>query len=223
MKKVIFWNNNKSSPFKLTPRYICRLQDLGFKSIPTKIGMYNNSDNEFISAIEQLRTETPLVLKEELSKCINHQSIQSHFMQVFTSFEAFAVQFWIMLTETNPHIVESSQLENLYHAVIYSYSFDDLKQDCNKWNIILSEEMQKIFQSLVVRRNVVNDLREKRDKSHDDYLQFCKHGGMRTFSHIPPVDGFKIVEYDETKYRAKIQIQTNSLGVPYEELELIPI
>lgn len=222
MKKIIFYENNNKK-FKLTQRYIQRLQELGFSNIPTKVDEYDNTDETLINAIEQIRTEIPQLLTEELKQYVNYQSIQSHFMQVFSSFESFAIQFWIKIIELNPQLVSSKNLNNLYNGIVYGYSHDEFLQVCKDNNLTLSENLQHLYNALISRREVVTGLRERRDADYDKYQKFCVDIGMRTCSHIPPVDGFKIVEYDETKFQAKIKIQTNSFGSEYEELELLSI
>ena len=222
MAKIIYWypDNRK---FKLIPRYVQRFKELGLDNIPNKIGEYDNGDVVFIESIEAMRKEIPNVLRDELKKYVNHQSLQTHFIQVYNSFEPFAIQFWMKMLEANPQLLEKAELERMYNAIVYTYSFEEFLYECKKLSITLSDEMQNMFKALVSRREVVQDLRARRDESHDNYLKFCENVGMRTFSHIPPNDGFKIVEYDETKYRAEITIQTNYFGANYETLELIPI
>ena len=222
MAKIIYWHST-NKPFKLTSWYIRKLKELGINNLPQNAGEYDNSDIKLIESVELLRKEIPNILQEELYQYINHQSVQSHFVQVCNNFESFAIRFWINVLEENSKLLETANIERLYNGIVYGYSLDELNYACKEWNIKLSNDMQTKFQALIVRREVVNDLREKRDKSHDKYLKFCADVGMRTFSHIPPNDGFKIVEYDETKYRAEISIQTSSLGFKYEELELLPI
>lgn len=222
MKKIIFYENNNKK-FKLTQRYTQRFQELGLSNIPTKVGEYDNADEMLINAVEQIRTEIPQLLTVELKQYLNYQNIQSHFMQVFSSFESFAIQFWIKMIALNPQLTSSKNLNNLYNGIIYGYSHDEFLQVCKDNRLTLSEELQHLYNALIARREVVTELRKRRDAGYDEYQKFCMDVGMRTCSHIPPIDGFKIVEYDETKFQAKIKIQINSFGSEYEELELMPI
>lgn len=222
MQKVIIWNN-KDKAFKLTPWYIRILKLHGVKNPPKNIDDYDNTNCNFIEAIESARSCIPDMLNQARRLCRELKTMQSSFEIANDLFEDSFSQFWIKFISANPTLLETQFDTSLYWGMMYNYEWEEFLTICKRNGYNNIPNMEQEFKKAIEKREYVRTQREQRDIKHDKYCSFCNQVGMRLFSLIPPIDGFKIVEYDETKLRAKITIKHSSLGFPYEELELIPL
>lgn len=222
MTKVIIWNNQDKA-FKLTPWYIRILKLRGVDNPPKNVGDYDNTDLRLIEAVESARSRIPDMLSQARRLCREFKTMQSSFEIANDLFEDAFSRFWIKFISANPILLETQFAQSLYWTLMYNCDWEGLLNICqmNGYNSI--PNMEEEFKTAIEKREYVRIKREQRDIKHDKYCSFCNQVGMRLFSLMPPFDGFKIIEYDETKFRAEITIKPSSLGFPYEELKLIPL
>lgn len=219
MAKIILWKNREKT-FKLTPQHIEWLEQHN-ATIPNACGEYDNGDQILIESVEAMRAMALQNLRDEYNLYADLQGKKIHFSQCLNNFEAFVAKFWFELLSANPDMIGSPQLDTFFNSMMYGIqSWKDFQDICLSMNLILPHQAEQKYSALIRRREAIQELRAKQDAAHDKYIKFCASVGMRAFSHVPSINGFEVVEYDETKFIAHVTTTCDMKGYKWEELTL---
>lgn len=222
MAKVILWTNRDKS-FKLLPAHISYLKSKNVTDIPQHVGNYDNFDAVFIKAIENNRSNLREIMGGDFTKWFDYRQKQSLFNGTNDSFIIYVTKFWVEFLELNPKLLNRHDLYSLYKTIMYRYTSDEFLEFCKKEELQIPNDCEARMNALNNRREVVSKLRADMDASHEEYRKYCANVGMNMFTHVPPNDGFEIVEYDETMFRPSIKLCSDKHGYKWEELTLMPL
>ena len=220
MTKVALWTN-QDKDFHLTSQHIAWLNER-HATVPQRCGDYDNFDEILIESIEAMQKATLQNLKEEYSLYTQLQEKRAHFAHVFDSFEVYVIRLWVQILMKNMHIIRNPKSESIFNSVMYHYSWETFQHVCEEMNIQFDDDFEEKFSALLSRREAMFSVMKQRNDAHESYIKFCDYVGMKTFSHIPAISGFEIMEYDESKYQARV-IKHSSGNQKWEELKLYPI